>query len=85
MTYMRDVTPIFGYGWVTAEGDARDVPRPFQLSCTNPNSSHGIVLNEHEFSGAEVYLLPRHTEQTGHFNIEVKRGGRLIASGYTQA
>jgi hypothetical protein len=79
------VTPIFGYGWWSADDKRRDVPSPFQLGCESPDSEDGIVLGDHEFSGAAVHLSPRHTTRDGVFNIEITQNGSLLALGYAEA
>ena len=82
---MRQVTPIFGYGWVNAEGAARSTPLPFRLRCDDPNEDEGIVLGGHEFSKGTAHLSPRHTTPDGYFNVEVRVDATLLASGYAEA
>jgi len=79
------VAPIYGYGWSDGAGNRRDVPEAFRLGCDGPNSQHGIVLGEHEFSGATAHLSPRHTPDTGLFDVEIRRHETAVASGYAQA
>lgn len=83
--HFRHVNPIYGWGWVNADGVTRDTPEPFRLGCDDTNALQGIVLGEHEFSGATAHLSPRHTAPDGCFNVEIKRDGKTVASGYAEA
>ena len=83
--HSRDVTPIYGWGWVDADGETRDTPEPFRLGCDVPNAFEHIVLGDHEFSGASAFLSPRNTTPDGNFNVEIRRDAMPLASGYAQA
>ena len=83
--YVRHLKPIYGWGWVNADGVTRDTPEPFRLGCDDPHALEGIVLGDHEFSGASAHLSPRHTTPDGRFNVEVKRGAVAVALGYAEA
>jgi hypothetical protein len=83
--HIRHIKPIYGWGWISADGATRDAPEPFRLGCDDPNASEGIVLGNHEFSGATASLSSRHTRADGYFNVEIKRDAELIARGYAEA
>ena len=83
--YIRHIKPIYGQGWISADGAARDTPEPFRLGCGGPNALEGIVLGNHEFSGATACLSPRHTTLDGCFNIEIKRDDVSVTRGYAEA
>ncbi|QJU58570.1 hypothetical protein HL653_13075 [Sphingomonas sp. AP4-R1] len=85
INWVREITPIYGNGWVDAEGATRDVPEPFRLGCDTPNATEGIVLGEHEFSGATAYLSPRHATLDGVFNVEIRSGEVQLSYGYAEA
>jgi hypothetical protein len=81
---VRHIRPIYGWGWVDAEGATRDTPEPFKLGCDHPCALEGIVLGGHEFSGATAYLSSRHTKPHSLFNVEIKRDGVSVARGYAE-
>jgi hypothetical protein len=83
--HIRYITPIYGNGWVCADGQGREVPEPFRLGCSDPDAERGIVLGNHEFSEATAHLSARHETQDGCFNLAISRDGVLLASGYAQA
>ena len=58
---------------------------PFRFGCDTVDAEHGIVLGEHEFSGATVHISPRHTTNDGIFSVDIRREGLLVASGYAEA
>jgi hypothetical protein len=82
--HLRHVKPIYGWGWVNADGATRDTPVPFRLSCDHANALEGTVVDTHEFSGATAHLSPRHTTD-GYFNVEIRRNAAPIAQGYAEA
>lgn len=83
--YVRHMKPIYGWGWVNADGAARDTPEPFRLGCDDSNALDGIVLGDHEFSGATARLSPRHSLPDGQFNVEIARNAAPVACGYAEA
>lgn len=82
---VRHIVPIYGNGWINTDGATRDVPEPFRLGCDVPGAMEGIVLGDHEFSGATAHLSPRYTTSEGIFNVEVRRGAILLSYGYAAA
>jgi len=85
IAHVRHVRPIYGYGWSGANGSRLEVPAPFRLGCDTADAEHGVVLGEHEFSGATAYLSPRHTTDDGLFSVDIRHDGMLVASGYAEA
>ncbi len=83
--HVRHIKPIYGWGWVDADGMTRDTPNPFPLGCDDPDALEGVVLGEHEFSGAAARLSLRHTTPDGWFNVEIMRDTLLVACGYAEA
>lgn len=78
------MNPIYGWGWINAEGAVRDTPQPFRLGCGDSQELEGIVLGDHEFSGTTAHLSRRHAMPDGQFNVEVKRDGLPVACGYAE-
>jgi len=76
--------PTYGWGWVDAEGGPRDTPEPFRVGCDDPHALNGVVLGEHEFSGATAHFSPRHTTPDNQFNVEIKRDRLSVARGYAE-
>jgi hypothetical protein len=83
--HLRHVKPVYGRGWLNADGVTRDTPEPFRLGCDDPDSYEGIVLGDHEFSGATAHLSPRHATPNHCFNVEIERDAIPLASGYAEA
>ena len=83
--HVRHIKPIYGWGWTGPDDATRDLPEPFRLSCANPIALEGVVLADHEFSGATVHLSSRHTSPDGCYNIEIKRNSVIIARGFAEA
>lgn len=83
--YLRHVKPIYGWGWFNADGVMRDIPEPFQIGCADPDALEGIVLGDHEFSGATAHLSLRHATPDGLFNVEIKGHAIHLASGCAEA
>jgi len=70
-----DVRPIYGWGWVICGEPRFEVPLPFSMILQEAHEKYwrGTVLTEgHEFEGLSVALSQRHTEWTGHVNVEVQ-------------
>ena len=82
---VRNVIPIYGQGWVSANGTAWDTPERFRLGYGDQNQDIGTVLGDHEFAGATAHLSPRHTTPDGYFNVEIRRDAVLLVSGYAKA
>jgi hypothetical protein len=76
---------MYGWGWVNANGETRDTPEPFRVACDHPDALHGIVLGDHEFSGAILNSSPRHAPTDGNFKVEIRRDARPVAHGYAEA
>jgi hypothetical protein len=45
----------------------------------------GIVLGDHEFSGATAYLAPRQTTRDPYFNVDIELDSLPVARGYAEA
>jgi hypothetical protein len=85
ISQLRHVKPVYGWGWLNADGVTRDIPEPFRLGCDDPDALAGVVLGDHEFSGATARLSPRHATPDGCFNVEIELDAKRIASGYAEA
>ena len=85
MSHVRYIKPIYGWGWVNADGGTRDTPEPFRLGCDDPHALEGNVLGGHEFSGTTAHLSPRHMTLDGMFNVEIRRDAAPVARGYAEA
>lgn len=83
--HLRNVSPTYGWGWVSADGATRETPEPFRFGCDGPDGTEGIIIGDHEFAGATVHLSPRHTTPDGHFNVEIRRDALTLAQGYAEA
>lgn len=72
---MIEVTPIYGWGWVTGSETLLQVPEPFKLQINESDGNRWtgtIVADGHEFGGRTAILSRRHVEWDGHLNIRVE-------------
>jgi hypothetical protein len=71
------VKPIYGWGWFGAEGDAVDVPAPFELEITVIEAGQpfgealGRLQNDvrHPLSDLWILLSQRHSPHDGQCNL----------------
>ncbi|MGN6149875.1 MAG: hypothetical protein ACTHPD_15155 [Rhizomicrobium sp.] len=92
-----EVRPIHGWGWLTGEGAAMEVPSPFSLSAEKishaPFLAVGFVVTQnHPLTGIWIELIQRHVEWDSDCNLRAfsKRPQSAeespdVATGFAQA